>query len=216
MAKSKFPHPLIVMTTHGRSGLGRWLLGGVASHVVRGGEAPVLLLRSGTPVPPSSASFRRIMVPLDGSPYGEAALPLATMLAQRFDAELRLVRVAETGQLEESAYLSRFPVPAEVSAELIQDLVAQTDAYLAATSERLRSRGLRVYPVTLQGFPTAELLAQERDALVDLVVMATHARSGLGRVVVGSVAEELLQAGQRPILMVHPTTGDGEPAVGPC
>ena len=209
------PQPLIVMTTHGRSGPGRWLLGGVASRVVRGGEAPVLLLRSGMTTPASVASIRRIMVPLDGSAYGEAAIPLAAELAELFDAELRLVRVAETGQLATSFGTTLFSTTREVVSLLAQDLEAAADAYLATTSERLSSRGLRVYPVTLRGFPTAELLAQERNALVDLVVMATHARSGLGRIVVGSVAEELLQAGRRPILMVHPPMGWSAPVVFP-
>lgn len=199
------PHPLIVMTTHGRSGIGRWLVGSVADRVVRGGRVPVLLLRSIVPTIAEEFDIRRIMVPLDGSAYAEAALPVAETFAALFDADLRLVRVAETGHLLATFDPTLFPIPSQDITNLARDLVAEAATYLAETTQKLRSRGLRATPVNLRGYPTAKLLAQEQDAAIDLVVMATHAREGVNRIVFGSVAETLLQFGQRPLVLIHPS-----------
>lgn len=195
---------LVVMTTHGRSGAGRWLIGSVANRVVRGGEAPVLLLRSTMPSLDQPVEIRRIMIPLDGSTYGEAALPIAESLAELFDAELQVVRVAETGHLTATFDTTLFPVPSDFMTQLARDLIVSASTYLNETSQQIQSRGLKAHSVNLQGFPAEQLLEQERNAAIDLVVMATHARRGLSRMVFGNVAEQLLQLGQRPVLMVHP------------
>ena len=88
---AELPDPLIVMTTHGRSGLGRWVFGSVAARVVHDAGVPVLLRRAGV----APATIRNILVPLDGSAQAEAALPAALDLAALFNARLHLVRVVE-------------------------------------------------------------------------------------------------------------------------
>lgn len=196
--------PIIVMTTHGRSGIGRWLYGSVADRVVRGSGNPVLLIRSGTERP-VKGDVRTIVVPLDGSVHAEAALPYAKQIAQAFDSELRLVRVAETTQIY-SMLSPAHQTPASVQTlnELVDQLIADANRYLAEVSEQLKSEGFNVQTVTLEGIPGEQLLAYEREESPDLVVMATHGRSGLSRVVFGSVAERMLKLGQTPVMMVHP------------
>jgi len=205
-AAHRLPHPLVVMTTHGRSGTGRWFIGSVADRVVRGGEIPVLLLRSGMPAPTEPITIKRIMVPLDGSDYSEAALPIAEQIAVLFDADVRLVRVAETGHLNAMFDTTLFPVPSDYITQLARDLIASSATYLAEITRQVQARGVRAETVNLHGFPTRELLAQEENEAIDLVVMTSHARARVGRIVYGSVAEQLLQHGQRPILFVHPAT----------
>ncbi|MDI3341797.1 MAG: universal stress protein [Sphaerobacter sp.] len=197
--------PIIVMTTRGRSGIGRWIYGSVADQVVRAAEVPVLLIRSGMPRR-ATDTFRRILVPLDGSAYAEAALPVAVQLARAFDAELVLVRVAETSQI----YRTLTPTaPTPIAVETLDEIAAQVRSearsYLHQVAERLQREGVRVQSEVLEGFPTEQLLAYERDQTVDLVVMATHGRSGVSRLVFGSVAERILRLGQTPVMMVKPT-----------
>jgi nucleotide-binding universal stress UspA family protein len=196
--------PAIVMTTHGRGGLGRWLYGSVADRVVRGAGVPVLLIRSGLPRR-EPAAIRSIMVPLDGSPLAEAALPYAIELARRFDAELHLVRVAETPEVY--ALLGAHGQAAtsgEVIAEIAQQMIDNASAYLGEVSERLRREGIQVESHVLEGLAIEQLLAFERERQPDLVVMATHGRGGLRRVIFGSVAEHVLREGNAPVMLIRP------------
>lgn len=200
--------PIIVMTTHGRSGIGRWFYGSVADKVVRGAEVPVLLIRAGMePKPEKMVSS--ILVSLDGSVASEAALPYAERLARVFDAELHLVRVAETTQLY--AMLTpeaQTPAAAQTLNELVARLVSESTTYLNRVAEDLRAKGLRVTVQTLEGFPAEQLLAYEREVGTDLTVMATHGRTGLSRLVFGSVAERILKQGNTPVMMIRPKDGE--------
>lgn len=191
---------IIVITTHGRSGIGRWLFGSVADRVVHNSEAPVLLVRSGLGPP---RAVRSILVPLDGSAYAEAALPSAIDLARAFDAELHLVRVAETAQVY-SMLTRQTPAESDVVRIVVERLVADATDYVEKTTERMRAGGLHVVMHLREGIPTEEILAVAREAGIDLTVVATHGRSGLNRLVFGSVAERILRQGTTPILMVRP------------
>jgi nucleotide-binding universal stress UspA family protein len=189
--------PLIIMTTHGRGGIGRVVFGSVADKVLRGVSAPLLLIRSGTPAT-TQANVQTIMVPIDGSAFSEVAIPYAELLARVFKAEVRLVRVIEATYVTTGTVLA----PA-AAAEAIPEVREATE-YLAGVAQRLRDNGIRVQTQVLEGFPTNQLLAYEKESGADLVVMATHSRTGLGRLVYGSVAERVLNNGAVPVLMVQP------------
>jgi nucleotide-binding universal stress UspA family protein len=196
--------PIIVMTTHGRSGIGRWLYGSVADKVVRGSGAPVLLIRSGTK-DRRADTVRTVLVSLDGSVYSEAALPYAKEITQAFDAQLVLVRVAETTQVYGMMGSDPIaPAPADVYNEIGQQLVEEAQDYLAKVSENLSKEGVNVRTEVLEGFAADQLLALEREMSVDLIVMATRGRSGLSRLVFGSVAERILKVGTTPVMMIKP------------
>ncbi len=91
------PADLIVLTSHGRTGPGRWLFGSVAEAIVAGSDVPVLLQHAGKDRRPEFelSTNPRLVVPLDGSPFAEAALEPAAQLAIDLNGELELVRVAE-------------------------------------------------------------------------------------------------------------------------
>ena len=205
-------HPLIIMTTHGRSGLGRWAFGSVSDRVVHGAEAPVLLLRSDVE-PPDSTGFRRILVPLDGSALAEAALPYAMALARLFAAPLHLVRVAETTRLFTLYGMSQAPIPGDVIQDMVTNLENEAHQYLDQVVERMGSSEVADRVTVLEGIPVEALLTYMTQQSIDLVVMATHGRSGFNRLVLGSVADRMLRLAHLPILMV-PVTGirarDGE------
>ena len=91
LAAERLAADLIVMATHGRGGAARWLIGSVADKVMRTGTTPTLLVQPPEEGEPGEVSLRRIMVPLDGSPLAEGALPLAAQLALATGAMLILV-----------------------------------------------------------------------------------------------------------------------------
>lgn len=200
--------PVIIMTTHGRSGIGRWLYGSVADKVVRGSGAPVLLIRSGAK-DGRAETVKTILVSLDGSDHSEAAIPYGKEIARVFDAELVLVRVAETTQIYGMLGNEPLaPASADTFNEIGKRLVQEAQDYLTAAAEPLRKDGVNVRTETLEGFAADQLLALERETPIDLIVMATHGRSGIGRLVFGSVAERILKVGTTPVMMIKPK-GEG-------
>lgn len=199
-AAADLPEPVIVMTTHGHGGFGRIMFGSVADAVVRGVHIPVLLIRSGTAV--ANAPISTILVPLDGTAYAEEALPYATALARAFDADLWLVRVADTTAVSED------PVSSIALWNEQRQMERESDTYLHALTDRLGDEGIRAHPQPLAGFIEDEILAYERKAEADLVVIATHGRSGLRRLGFRSLAERILRLGTAPVLMIRPLTGE--------
>jgi nucleotide-binding universal stress UspA family protein len=188
---------LIAMTTHGRSGLGRWLYGSVADGVLRRAPVPVLLVPATCEHPWPGGRPRRLLVPLDGSAYAEEALPTAAWLARAAGAELRLLRVVELALYpygEGSIAVGYDPTP---------ELAVARD-YLVAVAARLRAAGLEVTARTDFGAPGQVIGEHAQVAGTDLVVMATHGWTGLARVVLGSVATGALQRANRPTLLVRP------------
>jgi nucleotide-binding universal stress UspA family protein len=184
---------LIVMATHGYSGLKRWALGSIADKVVQATRTPVLLIRSAVPQP--SPSLRRIMVPLDGSTLALQAIPLATELAVAAHADLILFQaIAPT--------VEAYPYPPLLSSVQLA-LHDQACEELARLAESLRERHITITPEVELGYPGEAIIdaATQRD--VDLIVMATHGYSGLKRWALGSVADKVLHATQTPLLLIH-------------
>lgn len=136
--------------------------------------------------------FKRVLVPLDGSPVGEAVLARAVELG-RDGATLMLLRAAE------ARTLGRDLVAAQV------DVVKEAEVYLADVSERLRRTGVEDVETSVWYGPAAESIVEAaRVRNADLILMSSHGRSGLGRLVLGSVAETVLRGTTTPILLVRP------------
>ena len=140
--------------------------------------------------------LNRILVPLDGSTLAEAALRKAVDLAAEDDATISLLRAAE-------AYTRLGdPVDAQVMA------VREAEGYLAAVAQRLRRRGCRRIEIHVGYGPAAAVIVEAATAQkADLIVMSTHGRSGLRRLILGSVTESVLRGTTIPILIVHPESG---------
>lgn len=198
------PDPLIVMTTHGRTGIGRWIYGSVADKVVHASEAPVLLLRSEAGEL-DGGNIARIVAPVDGSAYSEAALSFAKSMARTFDSELHVTRVAETASLYSSlGYETYAPGAGQPMTDVVEYMVNQTHKYVSEVTAELREQGFNAQGVVLEGFAGEEILGYERKVEPQLIVMATRGRSGFDRFVFGSVAERVLKSGKTPVLMVKP------------
>jgi nucleotide-binding universal stress UspA family protein len=205
---------LVVMSTHGRSGAARWLLGSVASEVLHRSARPVLLVRS--PLPAADKWPRRVLVPLDGSELAEQGLGHARVLA-RADGEILL-------------YQALAPAPLIVEnvaqdPELSQLLTARREQalrYLENMATPLRTAGYHVRTAAEHGVAAPRIAAFARQEQVDLVVVSSHGRAGTARWLLGSVADELVQATSAPLLILRPLSvaahrsiADARPAARP-
>jgi len=191
---------LILMASRGSSGRGPWLLGNIAAKILRATDKPVMLVRS----PASEATIqekgliKRILVPLDGSKIGEAALPLTGTLAQALGAEITLFQVLELFPAgEDSAYR---PKPRDDESRKASAL-----AYLNSVAKPLKDRGLKTSTVAVVGFPADQIVDFAKANAIDLIAMSTHGRSGIGRWVFGSVTDKVLHAGDTVVLVVRPS-----------
>lgn len=190
---------MVVMATHGRGSLGRVVLGSVADKVMRMSQRPTLLVHAlEAPRSDRSVTLRRIVVPLDGSLLAEVALPQAIELARSANAGLILVNVEPYVPLE---LLEGDEIP---DVERWHKLTSEGGkAYLEHVEGHVPT-GVHVMAEVLHGPVEAVLEDFVKNQSIDLVVMSTHGRSGLRRVVLGSTAERLVRAGV-PTLLIHPT-----------
>jgi nucleotide-binding universal stress UspA family protein len=195
---------LIVMSTHGRSGLGRWLYGSVAEAIIARTAVPVLLVRSAFPsvAVGTKGNATRLLVPLDGSVTAEKALEPAADLAQGLGAELFLVRVIPSSPASMTHETIDFEAKKRNHPPDSYEREAET--YLDEVATRLRSEGLRVFTAVANDYPPAGIVAAAQASNATMIVMGTHGRTGLGRAILGSVALDVLRRGTRPVLLVRP------------
>jgi nucleotide-binding universal stress UspA family protein len=197
---------LVVMCTHGRSGLGRWIYGSVAENLLAHSSTPILLVRpTGAPVrltdgpePP------RLIVPLDGSPFAEAALPYALDLACALGAGLELLQVVTPAAqiFPEQVMVSQVAV--EDAGRLVEEDCARASAYLAEVAAQLQIDGPDIHTSVQVGHPADVILHEAQATDARLLVLATHGRTGLRRLLMGSVAHEIVHRTLLPVLLVHP------------
>jgi nucleotide-binding universal stress UspA family protein len=203
-AAHSYKPDLLVLATLGRNGLQRWLRGSVAESVTRRAPCPTLLVRSDHPARPELA---RVLVPLDASREAETALDY---LGSRFlPGTLHLALVAASGLAP-----SRHYVPAKGDAR--QAIVADLEAYLQRRAEELRRQGWSVETRAVDARAGAAIVAAALDLKADMVVMATHARTGLARWALGSVTERVVREGPCPTLVVRAAAGVFSPARRPA
>ena len=146
--------------------------------------------------------FDKILVPLDGSVLAEAALWRAVEIAN--GGTLSLLRAAEAHTLPGAD-----PVDAQV------DVVREAEEYLASVARRLADRGLKKVETHVWYGPAAAAIVEEAETQkADLIVMSTHGRSGLGRLILGSVAESVLRGTRKRILIVRADSAPVEPQWG--
>ena len=184
---------LITMSTHGRGGLERLLFGSVAESLVRQAPAPVLLVRG--ELTWTRGEIGKILVPLDGSELSEGVLPAVERLAGPFDLTVDLLRVVEPIP---GAAAVELPVQAR---ELLDLRAAEAEQYLGKIAAGLEGKGLRVR-IEVRAGPAVDAIHRcAREAPAGLIAMSTHGRSGLGRLLLGSVAEHVLRAAPVPVLL---------------
>jgi nucleotide-binding universal stress UspA family protein len=195
---------LVAMTTHGRSGLNRWLLGSVAEKVLRATTNPVLLVRADHEAPSrKAASLKSIIAPLDGSALAETALPTVERIAKKFVLEVFLIRVCDNPY---SPFISGGGHYAVNVDELMKDIRDRARGYLEAKMAGLRKRGVEQISYLLQdGLAADEIVAAADHTPEALIVICSHGRSGVKRWLLGSVAETVVRHSRSPVLILRST-----------
>jgi nucleotide-binding universal stress UspA family protein len=200
-AAEKEEADLVTMTTHGRSGVMRWLLGSIADRVVQHARVPVMLVRTAEGQPLPSPAAERILVPLDGSETAAGALPFVKDYAELFDASLILFHaVSPVG-----TYPGFETANAQIVGDLLDTMQKEAEEMLAETAKKLKSEGLKVETAVTLSLAADGILEAAEKSKAGLIAIGTHGRSGITRAVVGSVANAVLRRSKLPCLLVHPT-----------
>ena len=173
---------LIVMSTRGHSGVKRLLLGSVAGQVVQQVSLPVLLLPPCLEETAVPTQFRKILITLDGSKYAERVLPYTLPIAQKFGSELLLLTVPQRNTEEA--------------------LGLKMQQYLDSVATFCNNEGI-LAKVCLTGHDPAKTAIQiSQEENIDLIMLATHGRGGLQRMLLGSVADEIVRHANCPVFLV--------------
>lgn len=203
---------LIVMTSHGRTGLSRSWLGSVADAVMRKSSIPVLMLhpqREGKTTSRREAArgIERVLVPMDGSPLATGIVPAATDLARAARASITLLRIVPIVPIV-MAYEPTLPVtslPVVPDDAATQQLVDVATSELESVAQRLHEEtGIAIDAHVAVSGHAAQAIVDQADALnVDVIAMSTHGR-GASRLLLGSVADKVLRSSRVPVLLYRP------------
>ena len=206
---NKDPAALIAMSTHGRSGVARWVMGSVTDKVLHSVQNPLLIVRPEDGDPTTEANIRTIIVPLDGSAMAEQVLPHVMIVAKALDCKISLIRVTPS-RAEYMSYMTSLPVDADFSRynqsyeEFSQMANAEATEYLHSVKAMLEKPGApSVEERLLHGHPATAIIDIARDTSDNLVAMTTHGRSGIGRWALGSVADRVIRGSGDPVLLVR-------------
>ena len=190
---------LIVLGTHGRRGLRRFLLGSVTEEVVRSASCPVLTLREGA----EARRFRelaRIVVPFDFSEDSRTALAVARDLAASYGGRIDLVHVVQPAvDLQAEALLRGYVIEFDR-----EKLYRRAEQRLSQAVEKLGPTAVPVERHLLDGHVASELTQHAETSGADLIVLASHGLSGLQHFLLGSVAEKVIRSAACPVLTLRP------------
>ena len=193
---------LIAMATHGRSGVNRFLLGSVAEKVLRGAPNALLLVRAREAArSDGEASFKSVIVPLDGSELAESILPMAGGLAKKLGLEVVLFRAYH---IPYNAYAADDGFYAVNYDDLIASVRDETNQYLEKKAVEIKQLGVeKVSSIAKEGFAGDEIIAMGHNTPNGLIAMCSHGRSGVRRWVLGSVAENVVRHTSDPVLVAR-------------
>ena len=181
---SKWDHKLIVMATHGRSGIGRWAIGSIADKVVRAATNSSVMLIRGKKARSDVRQkrlLRTALVPLDGSIPSQAIVPYIIQLATKLELELTIFQVVQQNNHN------------EVDAE----------SYLQTQCAELEQQGISANYIVRIGSPADEIIDLADELAVDLIAMSTRGKNSIAPWTIGSVAQKVLLAGNTPLLLVR-------------
>lgn len=191
---------LIAMSTHGRSGIARWVLGSTTNKVIHATVRPLVVVRSRDPQAlPAEVKLTTVIVPLDGSSHAEQVLPHVIGLAKALGAKVMPVRVTPT-----PAEYHPLGYPVGPFPDFFQKVDAEAGTYLGDIAQRLRGEGVAsVEPELLHGDAAAQIVEVAQRTADSLVAMTSHGRSGVGRWLLGSIADRVVSYSGDPVLMVR-------------
>ncbi|MCA9925156.1 MAG: universal stress protein [Anaerolineales bacterium] len=186
---------LLVMSTHGRSGFGRSILGSVAERVLRSAPCGMLVARSKQPM-------RKLLITLDGSPLSERVLAPGLEVAQRFGAQVTLLRVC-VGSAGRTQQQQQLQVNGRLNPDLESRLAMDARTYLDCLVEREKLAG-KVETIVLQGPVAPTIIDYVADEQFDMVSMATHGFSAQIDMPYGQITEKVMRWADASLFIVRP------------
>ena len=192
---------LITLTSHGRSGLAPWSLGGTVQKILRlESPIPLMLVKSQEAGTKRDGLFQRILLPLDSSKQGEVTIPFVVELARKFETEVILCRIIEDGRHVHSVgglqYVRFLDQDKNIAASKAKDYLSGVSAHFTGTKAKL------IYEVR-QGDSAREILKIAEEQKECLVAMASHGHSGIDVWTFGSVTYKIVQSTNKPLLLVR-------------
>lgn len=216
---------LIIMGTLARSGVRRFVLGSVADGVLARSPIPVVLVRAGdAPL----TEIRTVLVPADGTPGGSLALGIAVELARASSAKIVALRVVAQ-EADMDTLISNAGIGMGTRGYVIdtweQAALESARHYVQRLVDPLGKLGVQAEARPAFGDPARTIVQMADEVGADLIVMGTHARRGLARALLGSVAAHVVRASKHPVVLVRrprdgsageavPATRSGESAPG--
>ncbi len=202
---------LVVMTTHGRGPLGRLWLGSVADQLIRLLPVPVLLIRPGESPPDFSRepACSQMLLPLDGTPFSEQILGPALDVGMVLGSSFTLVRVVKPALIADyvpadGTYAALSHSQLERLSELQRGIEKEARSYLEGVANRLVDKGVKAQTRVRVDEQAAAAILREVESDSDLIALTTHARRGLSRLLLGSVADKLVRGSTAPVLLCRP------------
>jgi len=190
---------LVAIATHGRSGLGRVLLGSVADNLLHSTNVPLLVVRPPEVEVQGEIKLSSIIVPLDGSPLAESVLAYVKDLAKVLSLTVTLVRAIPT-----VTALSAGPEYVLLPIDIITEMKEAAILYLDNVAKSLRDEGLSCTTEVVEGDTASAITEYARKTQNGLIAISSHGRTGIIRMVLGSVADRLIRTSGDPVLVIRP------------
>jgi nucleotide-binding universal stress UspA family protein len=195
--------PVIVMASHARTGVSRITVGSVAASVIHDARCPVIVVRrtDEESAAPLAGALKRLVVALDGSEFAEQALSSAQAVLGGTGLDIHLLRVVETNKWYGSTYAQVDYAAMQLYIDAERE-VATT--YMKDKAAELELAGNIVTWDVCEGLVADHISQATGSFNADLIVMSTHGRTGLRRMLMGSVAERVIHDSGKPVMLVNP------------
>lgn len=191
---------LIVLATHGRSGIKKWNMGSIASKVISATRRPIMLIRAKEASTDKKGTIDKLLLPMDGSTESESILPHALEIATNFKSEVVLFQAIS---LAYPTYTADAFAYVTYSDQQMDAMKTSALDYLDKTGNAFKERGLEVKSDVRFGSTADEVINYADEIGADLVAMTTHGRSGIGRWLFGSTTVRVLKGGNTNLLLVR-------------
>ena len=182
---------LVLMASHGRGGLGKWLLGSVATKVARGIQVPLMVVGSKVPPPPKNINVRTILCPVDGSEASERTFELAGKLAAAYGSRLHIYRGVSQVELSDALALKTNREGVELAVEWVENLAQSAPA------------GVELELKVVETYGRTGIDSYSEAIGADLICIGSHGKGGFERWMLGSETEKILQTAKCPVIVTH-------------
>ena len=200
---------LIAMATHGLSGSKRWIVGSVANKILHRARSPLLVIKPAAEQHSTTAArLKRVLVPLDGSAFAEQVLSHVTIIATVMDLNVELFQAYSLPISAVTLAPHSFVYPGGGSEFVTGEVLKEdVESYLMTKMDQLRTQEkvLRVSYSAAHGDAAEQIISTAQSTRNTLTAMSTHGRTGMGRWLLGSVAERVVQYSGDPVLLIRPS-----------